>query len=393
VNGADLVLEVDDLEWVERDHKRAMAGLPPEPSDPALFAWFEDLRLRPELLQPPPVVIPRLAWQGRLTVLASAEKVGKSTLAGQGVAAMQTSRAFLHGIPASGKVFWACLDEPAGDLVQRLESFGARGGVAIRDLAPTEEELQDIVEEVQPVLIVIDSLTEYLANRRVESVYDPIQVQRALAPLRNLARRTATAVLFLHHVTKATGRSADSRQIGAMADVIIEMKESPGEPTEREIECRGRGMPAEYRKYRLRYEESAYQLVGGSELPLEARVLLAVQGESGLSKARIRDKVGGRRDRADDAIATLENRGAIVNLGTPKGAKYYPALEDAGRGGAGLGRGSGRGSEEPPNSLGGNDGRGPGAVVGRASPAPSIEGEPGRGAPGDPTNGESWGLR
>jgi len=386
-----VLLEVDDEEWLERDHARKMAGLPPEPSDPALFVWFDDLRLRPELLDPPPIVIPRLAWRGRLTVLAADVKVGKSTLAGQGVAAMRTGRPFLDGLAARGNVLWLCLDEPMGDLVQRLESFGARGGIGIRDLAPTEEDLLQIMMEVCPILIVIDSLTEYLGSRRVESVYDPVQVQRALAPLRNLARQTDTAVLFLHHVTKASGKSADSRQIGAMCDVIVTMSEVSGEPSEREMECRGRGMPAAYRKYRLAYEECSYQLAGGGELSVEARVLLAVQSDPGLSKNKVRTKVGGRKEAVDEALSTLEYRGGIVNRGTAQASAYYPSGSPehlgGGHGGARSGHTSGHTSEESRNSFGANDGHGVGTVTGRVSPAPSIEGEPGHGPPGDP---ETW---
>lgn len=81
----------------EHWHSRNGNGPADEP-----HRWFtlEELARRPELLAPPEAVVPRLAWEGRLTLLAAREKTGKSTLVRSAIAAKVTGRDFL-GEPQS----------------------------------------------------------------------------------------------------------------------------------------------------------------------------------------------------------------------------------------------------------------------------------------------------
>src|SRR5215218_2310626 len=90
---------------------------------------LEDLLARPELLEPPPVVLPRLAWAGRVTLLASPEKTGKSTLVGQAVAAKAQGKDFLGEPTERGSTLWLALDEPLNDVVRRFVRYGARDHV------------------------------------------------------------------------------------------------------------------------------------------------------------------------------------------------------------------------------------------------------------------------
>ena len=71
------------------------------------YYQLRDLLQRPELLHPPPVVVPRLAWEGRITLLAAPEKPGKSTLLGQAVAAVAQGHDFLGDPPVEqGVTLW-----------------------------------------------------------------------------------------------------------------------------------------------------------------------------------------------------------------------------------------------------------------------------------------------
>jgi hypothetical protein len=60
-----------------------------------LYLMLEDAPARPELLAPPPAVVPRLAWAGQLTALGSEPKLGKSTLVGHAVACLARGLPFL----------------------------------------------------------------------------------------------------------------------------------------------------------------------------------------------------------------------------------------------------------------------------------------------------------
>jgi RecA-family ATPase len=70
------------------------------------YYQLRDLLQRPELLHPPPVVVPRLAWEGRITLLAAPEKPGKSTLLGQAVAAVAQGHDFLGDPVEQGVTLW-----------------------------------------------------------------------------------------------------------------------------------------------------------------------------------------------------------------------------------------------------------------------------------------------
>src|SRR4051812_25717502 len=77
---------------------------------------LEDLLADPSLLEPPPVVVPRLAWAGRLSLLAAPEKHGKSTLVGQAIAAKAAGADFLGEATTPGTTLWLGLDEPLNDI-------------------------------------------------------------------------------------------------------------------------------------------------------------------------------------------------------------------------------------------------------------------------------------
>ncbi len=95
----------------------------------ASYHRLEDLLAHPELLEPPPNVLPRLAWAGRVSLLASPEKTGKSlTLVGQAVAAKALGHDFLGEATEQGATLWLALDEPLNDVVRRLVRYGAQAG-------------------------------------------------------------------------------------------------------------------------------------------------------------------------------------------------------------------------------------------------------------------------
>ena len=79
----------------------------------------------PEALRPPTVVVPRLAWAGRVTLLAAREKGGKSTTATASAAAVSRGGSWLDAVTATGSVIWFGLEEHTSDLVARVCEWDA----------------------------------------------------------------------------------------------------------------------------------------------------------------------------------------------------------------------------------------------------------------------------
>src|SRR5262245_2458486 len=82
--------------------------------------WLREYLEKPELLVPPPSVVPYLAWAGRHTLLAGKEKCGKSTLLRDAAHHLATGTPFLGENVQTKPTLWLCLDEPVADLVRGL---------------------------------------------------------------------------------------------------------------------------------------------------------------------------------------------------------------------------------------------------------------------------------
>ncbi len=183
----------------------------------APYLLLSDLLARPELLQPPPLIVPHLGWEGRVTLLASEEKLGKSTLAGQAAAHLVRGAGFLGGIAPARAVLWLALDEPLGDLVRRLHRFGARTGVAIMTSALVPWRCRRSSKEIGAGLIVVDTLREF-ADGLAADFNDAAQWMGLLRSLRHITQSTGAACLLLHHTGRTTGKYAHSGQVGAGVD-------------------------------------------------------------------------------------------------------------------------------------------------------------------------------
>lgn len=225
------------------------------------FVWLDELTSLPHMLEPPKVVIPRIALSGRVTLLAAAEKVGKSTLMGQAVAAMTKGETFLGRPCLPGYAVWMTLDEPTNDCVIRLVDHGAvQNRVAVVEDRPTWNELYDILDHTKPAVLVIDTLTEWAVSE-VGDLNSAHAWTPFLKTLRDqVARKRDVAVVMLHHMTKKGSGYADSRAIGAGVDVILEMKRHDTDPNERIVDYRGRGIGSG--SFRMNFAQQKYSISG-----------------------------------------------------------------------------------------------------------------------------------
>lgn len=286
-------------------------------SEPTVYE-LRALLERPELLTPPPVVLPRLAWEGRSTLLAWPEKSGKSTLMGQGVAALVTGTPFLGQPTEPARVLWLALDEPIGDLVRRLYTYGARDGVTVCAENLTPGALERLITERGIRLVVVDTLTEFAAGI-VDDLNAAVQWQPLLKALRGILQRTGAGGVLLHHSNKTTGKYRDSSQIGAGVDAIIEMTPAEEDPTVRRCKARGRMRMGDFV---IRFVDPWYQLEAG-ELPLDMRIYRAVEARPGISKRNLRSAVGGKAKAIDAMIASLVRARVIEDRGENSACAYF----------------------------------------------------------------------
>ena len=117
----------------------------------------------PDAMREPEPVVPRLAWAGRVTLLAGREKLGKSTLASAGAAATNSAVRFLGEHGTAGPVLWVGLEEHPGDTAARFVTFGAdpQRVYVLDRLEKPFADLAAAVEQTAAVLVVVDTLAAF----------------------------------------------------------------------------------------------------------------------------------------------------------------------------------------------------------------------------------------
>lgn len=249
---------LDALGPPDREVRRGQDPVPSAPKD-LRYLWLSQLAGDPSFLEPPRSVVPRLALEGRVTLLAAEEKAGKSTLVGQGVAAVTAGLPFLGKGTRPGPALWLAYDEPLSDCAARLVNSGAdQNNVALVEERLPWDEMAGVVAEVDPVVLVVDTLTEWAVSQ-IDDLNSAHQWTPVLARLRHLCRERGMAAILLHHTTKGGNKYADSRAIGAGVDIIIEMARDREVEDLRYVSFRGRGVG--HGKFRLRYgRDNVYRM-------------------------------------------------------------------------------------------------------------------------------------
>lgn len=295
-----------------------------------------ELLADPKALADDVVVVPRLAWQGRATLLSGREKEGKSSYLGAAVAAVSRGRDFC-GVPVpAGDVLWIGIDEPRRDVLRRLAHHEADGHRVriVEQLPQGVEGLRRLLAQHRPALTIVDSLTGY-AHGLVESMNDRAQMSRVLFPLIHAARAVDTALVLVHHDKKAGDGYSDSQTIGATVDVILQWKDPKvaGDLTRREVEARGRiAVP----HYAVRLDAvGAYVAVDTADVPIDVRILSLLEAQPLLSFRQLADAIGGRAANVQEAVRRLVAFGKVIDAnggGTKKAAYRLTTHEEAAQG-------------------------------------------------------------
>ncbi len=280
----------------------------------------------PTILEPPETIVPRLAWRGRVTLLAAREKDGKSTLAGAAAAAVTRGATFLDGIAMRGVVVLAALEEHPGEIARRLVGFDADPSmvhIATHTEMTPVSELEMAVGQIRPVLVIVDTLSA-MAEGKLEDgsakAWQPL-----MAALTKLARVFNCAVIIVHHSRKSDGAYRDSTAIGANVDCIIEMHSDDRDPNARHLKARAR-FPVP--NCTIRYNGTGYEMVETAE-PEEATrsaILRHVNEHPGCSLNELRKRVV-RSNKATATIATaLVSEGVLREEKGERNARlFYPA--------------------------------------------------------------------
>jgi hypothetical protein len=290
------------------------------------YRTLADILTDPGILEPPEVVVPRLAWRGRVTLLAAREKDGKSTLAGAAAAAVTCGATFLNGIALHGVVVIAGLEEHPSEIATRLVRFDADPRlvhIATYTVMNPVSELEMAVERIRPALVVVDTLSA-IAEGKLEDgsakAWQPL-----MAALTRLARDFDCAVLIIHHARKSDGAYRDSSAIGANVDCIIEMHPDGQDQSARLLKAKARFTVPDCT---IRYGGTGYEMAETTEPEdaMRSEILRYVNEHPGCSLNDLRKRVRASNETTAKIATALVAEGVIrEERGSRNARLFYPA--------------------------------------------------------------------
>jgi hypothetical protein len=182
--------------------------------------------------------------KGALVMLASEEKVGKSTFAYAMISAIKDNRSFMGRPVTNVPILMLAAEEHPTDVILRSQMFGIKPGDPVTyyvgDLPNDDMTLHDLTSIVKTRgigLVVLDTMGHYISEA-LESENDSMGAIKALKPWLRLARATNAAVLVIHHTGKSGAAYRGSSGFGGIVDQILTLRHAGGR--QRSLESRGR---------------------------------------------------------------------------------------------------------------------------------------------------------
>ena len=154
-------------------------------------------------------LVPGLVPQGEMVLLAAPAKSGKTLLASDLTHATLEGSEFLGEKAKKGKVLLVCSDQSVSSTIARLrlrgtneipdveENFKFLSHLDITDLS----ELETILEDFRPDLVVLDSLTSITQNLDISE--NDAAIAKPLIRLRDTIQRYGASSLLIHHESKS----------------------------------------------------------------------------------------------------------------------------------------------------------------------------------------------
>lgn len=273
-------------------------------------------------------VVEGLLFVGEFSTCQAKPKVGKSTLVRQLAACVAQGDDFLGRKVMQGPVIYLSIEEHRRQVRQHFRAlihdltaplhihFGATPEDAVRQLGK-------LIEQIKPVLVIIDPLFKFVRGVKDESAY--IEVTRALEPVLDLARETGVHLLATHHNKKRGDGSGDdtlgSTSIFGNVDVAILLSRKQDDTRTIKTEGRHEDMPLTV----LSMDETGGLYLAGSAGQYERErihdaVLSAIRNApvEGLGRDEVVDKVGMRKVAVVRALDELTSAGKVLHSGDGK---------------------------------------------------------------------------
>ena len=264
--------------------------------------------------------------EGTLALLVAYMKVGKSTFAYHLALAVAKGEPFLNGATKQGGVLILAVEEHRRDAKLRLGKFGLLPSDPIHlhvgplDNTPaTLAAVRTYIVQHGIVLLILDTLSRFW---NIEAENDNAAVDRAIAPLLQLARDTGVTVLLVHHERKAGGEEGKSIRGGSalfgLVDQALILERRPGGNTSQRI-LRAFGRYGETpSEVVLDYHPYEYRLLGAiADVDREAQVsrVWTVLSDEPQTIPAIAEVAGLTEKQARGLLKLLEEQGRVLRGG------------------------------------------------------------------------------
>jgi hypothetical protein len=266
---------------------------------------------------------------GGTSICAAKPKVGKSTLARNLAVAITRGESFFGRETAKGKVIYLCLEEKRAEVAAHFRRMGAYGAdIHIHTgRAPDDAlaALQTAVDELEPLLVVVDPLSRFV---RVRDFNDYAEVARGMEPMIDLARVTGCHILCVHHCGKGERDGGDallgSTALFGAVDTLLLMKRKELARTLNTVQRYGEDMPETVAHLD---GETGIVTAGGElatiQIAEREQAVLEAMGDESLTEPDIRERLGGNQTLTAKAIRALHEGGKLERTGAGRRGDPY----------------------------------------------------------------------
>jgi len=236
----------------------------PEPTEDKGYMTLAELYELPE--EDIDWVVDELIPRGSLSLLIAKPKVGKSSILRELIRSILLGEPFLGRTVIQGKVIYLALEERKPSLKKffkkmRVPATDDLAIVFYRKDCPDLGKLEKMIQQVQPELVVIDTLGRFST---IEDFNDYAKVNKFVVPLAELCRERNVAVLATHHSKKGANEDTGDSTLGSTAlfgivDTLLCMRKNSAGTRTLESEQRY-GEPMEETIVEMNKETKRYSL-------------------------------------------------------------------------------------------------------------------------------------
>lgn len=277
-------------------------------------------------------IIQGILYNG-LTMFAGRPKVGKSWLTLQLAIAVARGERFI-GLPVNtpGRVVYIALEESQSRTATRMQRLIEAETPFLENISMVysmdpwihggKEQLDRILEERKPTLVIIDTLLALLGGS--DRKKDVLRSEYAeIDAIRKVAAKHDTALLLVHHMRKAViGESgidavAGSTGVTAAADAVWTIKREDPASGICGLEVVGREVEEQSLAIRFKRDgEVGWELIGtGPEVKTikdEREIMTLLRDEGALSPARIAGLLRMNANNVRSVLYAMSQRGAVT---------------------------------------------------------------------------------